>query len=422
LKKYSKLIILMTIAVVVLAVYYGQTSSLSKSFAQYEIKTIEGDDAVIDPIMIKGDFYSSHLNNEPFILTKDKVHYERDSKLFERFNDVHLAQKVAKLQKENRNFMRMKDYDPINFITEGDTIIYVTVPYTRWGISKDHLHIESYNQKTKEKKINEINEVDFKEYSNIEALFVSDNHLYIAVASVEYDVSSELDEGSYHIFNYDLASESLVDSYEIDLDGEDYYSQKTAIFADKEENPTELVVVSSILEIKETPSDKEAEEEQSFDEEIEISDEEYYEEVSKVSHIEKIDLKTGERTETEFKSNLKNSIPMAYDGAELKLLSTSDNGELTISVYDFAKHKVTEKFTVKTDLNMMAVWDFSNIIIDDGKIYMLVSNDDEKRAQILVIDMAETSLLYQGSVELQVEDSLLYEDSEVYFHTLELKE
>src|SRR5699024_12782440 len=136
----------MTIAVVVLDVYYRQTSSLSKFFAQYEIKTIDVDDAVIDPIKIKGDFYSSHLNNEPFILTKDKVHYERDSKLFERFNDVHLAQKVAKLQKENRNFMRMKDYDPVSFITEGDTIIYVTVTYTRWGIYKVNLKLDSYSQ------------------------------------------------------------------------------------------------------------------------------------------------------------------------------------------------------------------------------------------------------------------------------------
>jgi len=414
LKKYSKLIILMTVVVVSLAVYYGKASSLSKLFAQFEFITIEGDEAALDPLIIKGDHYTSYFDYEQFTLTKDKVHYERDNNLFERLDDIYLSQKVAKLQKENRNFMRMKDFDPDSYTRVGDTVIYATVPSTRWGVAKGYIQVERYDQKTKETKENHIQTDELMEYASIIGLFVRDDHLYIVVSSEEYDAPAEVDKGAFHIFNYDLANESLVDTYEIDLAKVDYYNQMIEVFVDQEENPNELVVVSSIFEYDDTAV--------SDEEDAQTSQEEFELERPKITTIEKINLQTGERTQTKFTSELENSLPLAYDGKELIILTTADNGRLTFSSYDLSTNKTQEKFTTETELKMNAIGDFSNKVIADDKVYMLMNDEEENRAQVIVIDIAAKSLLYRGLVESETSDLLPHDNSDVYFHTLEIVE
>src|SRR5699024_7960938 len=113
----------------------------------------EGDEALLENVMLEGDFFHSYINGESFRIKNNQTEYLRDQSFFNRIEDYHVPEKIFQLRKDYRNFMRMKDPSENSFIENDDMIIYATVPYTRWGIIKDYVHLESFNKETKETEV-----------------------------------------------------------------------------------------------------------------------------------------------------------------------------------------------------------------------------------------------------------------------------
>lgn len=414
-KKYSKLVVLVVIVFVMFSYYYVQAGTLSDTFEQFNIKTIEGDESLLDDVVIKGDYYGGNYVDQSFKVSKDGTDYLRDASYFDRLEDYYISDKVKKLRKENRQFMRMKNSEESSYLEHENTIIYASVPYTRWGVFKGYLQLETYNRETKERNIAKIDTTNLLDYSMIEKMFVHDDELYILVLNMEYDLATETEKTVLSIYAYNLSDETVTNTYEVALDERDYYSDFTNVFVDNEANPTEIMITGAAVDYEEiNMTTEEATVVEGFSD-----DEEDFREIVQLTGVKKVNLQTGKITEINVKNVVENAVPIAYNGSEIVFVALKGN-QLLYYTYDVAKKTIAEKLTVDTDATYISMWDFQMNIVKDNKVYTLINHDATSTATLLIVDTLTGELLYKGLVEGDLGEPVIQDETEIYFHTLEL--
>lgn len=404
LKKYRALSILTIIIIVTFSLFYVQSHTLSQSFPQYKINTIEGDESFSDELLIKGDFYGPYADEE-FEVTREGTNYLRDERLIKRLEGNHVPNKVQQLRNEQRKFMRMKSYDENEYFIVEDTIISVQIPYSRWGIYKGIIELETYNRTTKETNRYEIDAPDLLDYAMIEKMYMNDGILYIPILNMEYSMDTDGEKTKFHLYMFDLNEGKLIDSIETLIDSSDYYVAFANVFVDNEQQLTEMIITHAVIS------------------------EEYYEDTTdeatspeaiKLANIVKIDLKTKEITEIEIEKSNNDALPIAYNGSEILFVNIHSD-ILVFESYNVETKEKTEKLNVELDSQNISIWEFENKIIHDGKIYFLLDHDMEQRATVLIIDLLTTELLFKGAIEIEDYLPIQSGETEVYFHTLELR-
>lgn len=406
LKKYRALSILTIIIIVTFSLFYVQAHTLSQSFPQYKINTIEGDESLSDELIIKGDFYGPYADEE-FEITREGTNYLRDERLIKRLEGNHVPNKVQQLRNEQRKFMRMKSYDENEYLIVEDTIVSVQIPYSRWGIYKGLIELETYNRTTKETNLYEIEAPDLLDYAKIEKMYMYDGILYIPILNMEYGMDADDEKTKFHLYMFDLNEGKLIDSIETLIDSSNYYGAFANVFVDDEQQPTEMLITHAVI------SDEYYED---------TTDEATSPESIKLANIVRVDLETKEITEIEIEKSKNDALPIAYNGSEILFVNLHLD-TLAFESYNVETKEKTEKLNVELDSENNSIWEFENKIIHDGKIYFLLDHDMEHRATILVIDLLTTELLFKGSIEIEIEDYLPIQsgETEVYFHTLELR-
>lgn len=412
-KKYSKLTILVLVIIITLSTFYLQMGNVTSSFAQYEIKTVEGDESMIENVVVKGDYYASYVNYEQFKLTKDGTHYLRDEPFLKRLDGYYVSDQVAQLQNGNRKFMRMKNSEVNTYFETDDLIISAEIPYTRWGTFKGHLELETYNRQTNEQNTYEIEAPDLLDYAMVEKMYMNEDKLYIPVINMEYDIDTDEEVTRLSVFVFDFTEKTLVDSFDVTLSDANYYSDFTEIFVNDENNPTEMVITGVFIDYEEL-------EETTEDEGTPDENEEFREYVE-LTVIKKIDLQTNEVSDIEITDGIKNGVPIAFNGTEI-IFANAEGNNLVYSTFNIETGEMAEKLKVETNVEFVSMWDFEGNIIDDRKVYTLINNEYESSATLVVIDIDTNELLYQGTIEGDSQRRISKDESQVYFHTLEVND
>lgn len=416
-KKYSKLIVLLVIVVAMFSFYYMQAGTLSDTFEQFNIRTVEGDEALLDDVSIIGDHYGEYQINESFKIGRSGINYLRDGSFIERLEDYYISDKVQQLRKENRQFMRMKNSEERAYLEYDDTIIYVSVPYSRWGVFKGYLQVETYNRKTKEKSISKIDTPDLLDYSMVEKMYLREDELYIIVLNMEYDLTTDTEKTVLNLYAYNLTDETVTNTYEVTMGDTNYYSDFTHIFVDNEENPTELIVTGTAIDYEEI--ERMAEDATKIEDFLEEGED--YREITELNAVKKINLQTGDVTELNIKNLVENGMPVAFNGSEIIFVAPKDD-KLVYYAYDIVAESMVEKLTVDIDTNFISMWDFEMSIVKDNKVYSLINHNAGNTATLIVLDISTVQLLYKGLIESDSDDPVIQNHTDVYFHTLELLE
>lgn len=415
-KKYSKLIVLLIVITVTFSIYYLEENTLSEAFAQFHMKTIEGDEAIEEQVVIKGDFYSSYNTGEVFKITQQGTHYLRDESFFDRMDAYYIPEKVKQLQQENRRFMRMKSEDHNAYVETEDMIIYADIPYTRWGVLKGYVEVETYNRDTKETHRYEIDAPELVDYSMIENVYIRDNHLYISVLNMSYDVAAEQDRTLVYVFDFNLEKETLDETYKITMEELFDYSEMTKVFVDDENNPTKMLISGTGIEYETIEN-----QEKTFSESPENEGEEIDEEIIGFQRLKTIDLQTGKTSNISLDQIEKNSIPIGYTGDEIVFVQI-DRNSLVYHLYDIATQQVTKTLPIEIKANYISLWDLEENIINDHHVYTLINHDAENRGTLIAVDMKSLELTYKGIVEPKAHKQSMKDPIDVYFHTLEIRE
>lgn len=409
-KKYSKLIVLTVVMLVAWTVFYVHAHQITDSFVRFSIKTIEGDESLIEHVVIRGDMSSSNFTYEPFVLTKDGTTFMRETSFIERISDYHKSEKVKQLQLKHRQFMRGKNVNSDNYATTDDKIVYADFIYSKFNFDPEKMKIETLDKNTNEKKTAVIDNPELNTFAYIEKVIAYDEGVYVAVENLDTDYETDMNEITWNIYHYEFSRGTFDEPIVVSLGKIPSYNNITQFFVDDENDPKEMIVLAGLIDYA-APED-EASGFPSYEEEI-VS------EYINLSAIKKVDLKTGNVTDINMETD-QNGIPVGYNGKELLFIERNAAG-LHYHAYDIETKKTTTIVSLPLEGAIVSYWDFSEPIQDGRLIYTLLNSEYGDNKMILVIDEKDKELVYKGAIE---PDRLIEnrngDEMIVYFNEMEI--
>lgn len=408
-KKYSKLMIMSAVMLITWIVYYVNIQNLTDSFARFEFKTIEGDDSLIESIVMKGDMSTSYFTYEPFVLTKNGTLYFRETSLIDRFGDYYKSEKVKQLQEDYRQFMRGKNETVNSYATTEEKVVYADFIYSDFGFNPEKIKIETYDRRSKEKKQAIIDVPELMTYSYIEKVIPAKDGVYVIVESYISDHRKDTHEVEWYIYFYDFTNEVAHEPMIVDS-GEIYaYNNLLEVFVDNENDPRELIITAGYIDYEIVDHEDGA---------FESAAEEYEQEVVEIVGAKKINLDTKEISDINMKDK-KIGIPIAYNGEEI-IFVDKNKGEIYFSTYHIKTNEVKERVTVPVDIDYFSYWDFNNSISKNNHVYTLLNAELSDKIMLLVFDEDEMKLSYKGTIENVNEKALRNEIMTIYFNEMEI--
>lgn len=385
-KKYWKLITVVGITMVCLGVFYIKSSHISKTYPDFKINSIHGDNKVLNNVVFNGEIHQDEYwyTVEGFQLTKDATNYLMDEPYLMRLNYTYPLYQMERLKKEYRQFMRGKPEIPSLFYEDDKVLAYVnTNTESVWHYYNNLFEIDVLNKETKERisVVKEIPDRSEYDYLDIEAIRVIGEEVYIITTSTNYNENDTVTTINQYTFN--LIDEKVVDK-EIDkivLPDGDYNSYVEII--PSVSNPQELVFSSFIIEfISPTNEDDE------YREEITLQGLKYY----NLGQEESKDVPAQKEQEL---------LPIAYYENYL-YLSDTKAGRMTIY-----KHNIdTNEIEGEVDIPIVA--DYDKFITDgalgpisDEGIFYLTSHFTGSGTPVYAIDLVAMDIVFEGEIDIK---------------------
>lgn len=407
-KKYSKLIVMTVIMIATLIAFYIHLQSITDTFARFEIKTIEGDETLIEPFVVHGDTSSYYFNYEPFVLKNNETEYFREVSLTERLGNYYMSEKVKQLQKEYRNFMRGKTTNEASYGTTEEKVYYANFSYSNFSLVPDKIKVEMLDRKTKEKKQGIIDAPDLYTYAYVNKVIPNGNEVYIVIENIFSDDSFAEDTHrvEWQIYHYDFANNTSNDPIIIET-GEMYaYNNFLTVLTDDDNSPTEIVLAASIIDYKYVDSEQYSETYETEQEFVNVID------------LKRINLKTQEISELKIEDKSL-GVPIAFNGEEIIYVNKGKN-ELKYMTFHIESKQTTERITVPFDAQFLSYWDFYNNAVTNDYVYTLYNSEASNDVMVIVLDTEKVEIAFMGKIENVNEASLKDLETTFYFNEIEI--
>lgn len=393
------------------ATYYTHTKTVTKSFPQFTIETIEGDEAYIKNVMISGDLYSFYTSNDPFQITKEGTTYLRDENYLSRMHLYYQSPTIKKLQKEYRSFMRGKEEFLDNFYETNDKLVYAQIAANRLGLPSGNVDIEILNKETNETTTYSFPlEVEGDDYNFISKVIASDDEVYIIVQQDVFNDTGEINKVNAVIYTFSPEQNKVVSNVVIPLyEGNEYMDFFKVLVANENGLPKKILLSATRSEY--VNADGKKIEEESFNENEELFD---------IAHTKKIflfDTETKAYEEISLENEKYIGAPIGFDEQNVSFINV-ENKELTLKMYDLIEQKVTSEKRVPTNLEHAPLWSLLQGVTKDHLYYTFIVADDNKSGFVYVIDTDSNEILYEGKITS--EESKAISQMEIGINTIEL--
>lgn len=124
-KRYWKLIAIVTIVVLSIGTFYIQSALSASSYSEVIIKKESGNAELIEPVTLNGYYYVGN-SHQPLTLTSEESTFRGEQSFFERLRGFYSPQ-MNQLQDEYRGFMRGKSGIASAYLNSGDVLAYANV-------------------------------------------------------------------------------------------------------------------------------------------------------------------------------------------------------------------------------------------------------------------------------------------------------
>ncbi|MED4079793.1 hypothetical protein P4637_15755 [Halalkalibacterium halodurans] len=364
--RYWKLVILVTGIVVVLGTFFIQTTLANLALPEFDIKKVTGDLAEIDPVIINGYYEDRIVRSDMWITSKETVHLNERS-FFERMNDLQFhSPLVQDLYKNNRSFLRGKNFYSGTFIENDEQIIYVSLPWDQTNDTAVQVEIAILDKQSKEETLFQLDIPNGEKYFYLylEQVIVREDELHIAAS-----VSSHFDDEEMHVYSIDLAKQTV--THDTLISDQDSYLQT---YVD-DDQPTFLVFEKNLYQ------------------EVEESHSEFVD-----KQLMYMDLATKEVVNLDLPFELDEDKIVHLENDTLYLLSLAEK-QLMIEGFNLVTEEVLEK---TIDMPLLSNVTINNYVmaLSGQKVYLTRSNPNENRgAPITVIDFLTENMLFEGTIE-----------------------
>ncbi|MBP0726824.1 hypothetical protein J5Y03_16830 [Bacillus sp. RG28] len=387
-KRYRNSIILLVIAVITLGTFYVRVGLSASNLPEIYIKNEYGDKNEASPILLSS-IYSKGSRSEPVSITQKGSSYSSQKSFIDQLEPVDFnLEKLNKLQKEERQFMRGKK-DSNGFYIENNFIVYGRMDYS---YDSNHqvsgIHFKIY---TLDKKNNETQSFDIPAPLN-------GSYSYINITDVQV-IGKEL---KIITSGYSNKSFTAIQEYSINLVKKEVVNHSTIVQGQNEVNGIRNDI--------------------SGPQEVDVTEPKNYEVATKVVTKETVGVDGNQPSSKELSSNvmvynlktnqietpkmsqekinkLAHSTRLFQQGDIVYSITQDDKG-MDVLKYNLKLQKiVSEQRFLNSSFGTNSVNDFK---IKNDKLYVVsTKNIDNSLPSIMVVDLQTNKPIYKGRVVIK---------------------
>jgi len=382
-KKYWRLILLATVIVFSVGVYYVQAKIAADRFPDFAIRKVSGDEREAEPIYIDG-FYNEGNKEETLWIRAGGSEYWRQRSYFDRLEGGNFISFTKHLQKKYRNFMRGKEENDAYYFEDRDFVGYAAIETNllRGFEPTDFAFtVACLDKKRKDTVSFRLPVPDRERYTMV---YVEKVHVMNGVMKVM--TTNERSDGSTedHVYTIDWRRKKMLNDEKIfsfvNDDGGSGYMTAFVVKDDRKRRDRYAVFAKMRVE------DVEGEDGQT---------------ITNTKNVELAiyDLETGERKKIGLpEKNVAEAKPALVSGSTLYFQKLAENG-IQIIAYDLEKGKIISDrvFAVPRSERDSSLRE-SIIKLTNEKIYVAVPDTDAKTGKILIGDLKSGKTLYEGRI------------------------
>ncbi|MFD1447544.1 hypothetical protein [Oceanobacillus profundus] len=397
-KRYWKLILLVSFTVLVIGAFYIQTSTATSRLPEFAFETVNGDEKEIEKLTLEASFIQEGIGDS-FQLNVDGTTYWGEYSYFERMLGVNQSPKMERLQKDYRNFMRGKSMTPYHFYEDENFLVYVNLTWdTMNGYQPDdfELDIGILDKVSKEETSFQapvpLNKDSMIYTMDVEGIHIVDGQLKIMSRNYSFDKQSEKDVTTYQVYLVDIAEKSI--------------QSETVIKPKEDEVSTnqyrEIRIVNNRWEDIQQPMEQVVFEEELVEELVEESVidemESTYETVER--ELVQYDLATGEKEEIKLPKEISNNaFPYAVND-EIIYFTEDVEGKLELTSYNIESGELEAKQTIA----IPDVTDEQGYMykIHGDKVYVVpATKNAEQDLPLHIVHLKTGDTLYEGKITMK---------------------
>ncbi|RKQ33216.1 hypothetical protein [Oceanobacillus halophilus] len=206
--RYWKLIVITAIIVFSFGTYYVQNALAKSEYPEFVFKTINGDEAEIESLMVTGEYGVNEEGlSEHFNLTSEGTVYREERSYLDQL--FYRSTLIERLQSDYRSFMRGKGESSTTLFENNELLAFVG-PYSL-DEPDDSFDVELLDKRTKERTAFQVTLPNAKEYSfiNIQDVQVSHDKLIVISRNIKRGSPSESDSEEIHVYQIDLTNQKI---------------------------------------------------------------------------------------------------------------------------------------------------------------------------------------------------------------------
>ncbi|MGP4107634.1 hypothetical protein [Virgibacillus sp. L01] len=394
-KRYWKLIGIVTIAVLTIGTFYVKSAFSANSYPEIVFEKVSGNEEELDSVIIDGDYRIGRIGRgESVQVTADGSTYQGELSFFERMRDMY-SPEMNELQNEYRNFMRGKSGNVSSFYDAKDTLAYVDIinQTLTESPSETEFDIEVLDKDSNGTVTFNVPVPNRAMYRNVHVTDVQmiDGELKVITQNYLRQTDNAFGNQEMHMYSFDISNKSINGEEKIATIEQNNKNVRTHIDSVRESDDLSShknIVFSINKENIERNADR------NVAGEIKRAD-------KANSQYLAYNLETGEKKTLEFPKEHRDKEVMVYDGSTLYLMGETEDGR-EFALYNMESESVEKKFTVPSQNKVGAKFGVNlNVQISNGKMYVLnteYKENNDTSSSIMVIDTKSGDILYEGKI------------------------
>ena len=396
-KRYGKLIIIVTLVILSFGIYYIQPIFAAETRPEFIIKAKKGDKTLIDNISVEGYYQASNfygMGTETEITKDGTTYYPTQSYLSQLQGSVSDNEKMTQLQKDYRSFMRGKEPSLVNFFEDDSILAYVeiTTDYLSAVTENSEFLIEVLDKKT-----NDVLSfsIEFPKAADYYSIYVEDvqvaNNKLIVVTN-GYSITSESGPDEQHLYSIDLPNEKIEKDEKIQfdlIDAKDKQIQYVELLnAGNNIDSSEFLVYQVILGSAQI---------EEMDDETEML-------TLPVFGLVGVNIETGEQFLIDVSDEVGNQALGNRIPIENSTLYFYKENETTLSIYSYSleQKELVEVESVELTAEQLATLKTDVVVqVNKGIVFFVESSKvtDKKAMRIMAIDSNTGELVVEGVID-----------------------
>ncbi|ASN07234.1 hypothetical protein [Virgibacillus necropolis] len=403
-KKYWKIIVIATVIVLGIGVYYVDSAISATQYPEFVIEKQSGDESEIESIVIDGYYNGSTIQNASFQLTENGMEYDSEASFFEQIMQSSDSM-IEQLQQDHSDFMRGKSGNINAFYEDKQTLVYADVNYKTSALEPVDFTFEvSLLDKKSEEKTSynlAVPNSSNMSYMVVEDVQLIDNKLKLITQS---DVGKN--EGYHnetHMYIINMQKQKIVNHETLFSVPEQQKDSHYRVNLVQETNPKQahdhIVFSKTISKVIERQPDMYA-----------------TEEVAQELII--FNLKTKEIENIELTKELENKEILVFDGSTIYFTEAAAE-DVVITSYSMADKKMVNETTL--NLTKSQFQEGPMLAVNNEKVYAVTRiRNENTEAEIVVADLKSGETLYKGEITRE-DPSEQIGKFELFLHEMEFK-